>query len=368
VRLHHPRRFHLHRFEHGHCILVFCCWLTSLGEINKNTPESKVFLSTSHNDTMRSRFFSSVAFALHSSFLEIANRYDGFILDQYGVLHNGVSPLPGAIDTLEKLHALNKKLIILSNTSSPAKSAIAKLAKLGFDPKWFQGGAVTSGEESSRYIERTYGSSEKPLKAIWFTYAGSISTPPPLDFIEKCGNIEMATSIEEADLVIAHGGEIWYHGPEQNQPLGSFMRDGSVDVVGPILAACCKRKLPFVCANPDFVVRQSGGSFSYMPGTLAQLYEHLGGEVKYFGKPHPEHFRACLDKLNLNNVAHVGDSLHHDIAGANAAGIDSVFVTSGIHCDELKSRFGAMPSDTELKALFQKEASTPTHVISTFSS
>ena len=70
-------------------------------------------------------------------------------------------------------------------------------------------------------------------------------------------------------------------------------------------------------------------------GKIAQRYQEMGGDCRQFGKPHEEHFRACLRELDLDatRVVHVGDSLHHDIAGANTAGIDNVFITNGIHGD-----------------------------------
>ena len=86
-----------------------------------------------------------MTFTTISSFAEIASRYDGFILDQYGVMHNGSHSLPGSVECVEKLAEMGKKLIILSNTSSPSETALKKLPKLGFNPDCFVG-AVTSGE------------------------------------------------------------------------------------------------------------------------------------------------------------------------------------------------------------------------------
>jgi HAD superfamily hydrolase (TIGR01459 family) len=314
----------------------------------------------------------STAFGVHSSVLQVADQYKGLILDQFGVLHNGVEPLPGAIDAVKELCLRKKKLIILSNTSSPAKSALKKLEKLGFDMDWFEGGAVTSGEEASAFIRAKYGSDpSRPNKAVWLTYAGSERTPPPLDFIRQCGTIELASSIDEADFVIAHGSEIWYKDDGSSHvSLNPFMQDAGFQALGPILSACYERKLPLVCANPDFIVRMADESIAHMPGKIGRFYEDLGGDVTYFGKPHPQHFQTCLSKLNLNasEVAHVGDSLDHDVAGALGANIDCIFVTSGIHCDELNSAYGELPSRQELEQLFGEYNISPTHVIASFSS
>ena len=87
--------------------------------------------------------------------------------------------------------------------------------------------------------------------------------------------------------------------------------------------------------------------------------------MHYFGKPHVPHFEACIRDLGLEKgrVAHVGDSLHHDVAGANASGISSVFVAGGIHREELGSELGAVPDQKALEKLFETHAETPTHIV-----
>jgi ribonucleotide monophosphatase NagD (HAD superfamily) len=95
----------------------------------------------------------------------------------------------------------------------------------------------------------------------------------------------------------------------------------------------------------------------------------MGGVCTTFGKPHEEHFNACLRELELdsNRVAHVGDSLHHDIAGANAAGISNIFITGGIHSEYFDYPVGDMPNKDDLNALFKEEGGNyPTHVAPMF--
>ena len=96
----------------------------------------------------------------------------------------------------------------------------------------------------------------------------------------------------------------------------------------------------------------------------------MGGECTYFGKPEVEHFQACLRELGLNpkRVAHVGDSLHHDVAGANNSGIASVFITGGIHSKDLGGcALGVLPEEGKLNDLFQKQGHMPSHVLPLFS-
>ena len=177
--------------------------------------------------------------------------------------------------------------------------------------------------------------------------------------------------------------------------------------IDPILERCSSRKLPLICANPDVIVKYHDGNIRYMPGNIANRYADKFGmrdETIVFGKPHRHHFEACLRQLeglesgpkdndadNVSRplrVAHVGDSLHHDVAGANGVeGIDSIFVVGGIHSEELldgcdnhsavesdgSSAAIQLPSETKLKEFFEKEGRnndhdnvTPTHVVPMF--
>lgn len=328
--------------------------------------------------SLRSQSDSAASsYSIHPSFNDdIIDKYDAFILDQFGVLHNGINALDGAIELVEHLYKRNKKLIILSNTSAPAAKALEKLPKFGFGPH-FQD-AVTSGEESSRYVLATYGSSDAATKALMFTWDTSIPnnprlTAPPEVYLEQCGNVEVATSVEEADFVLFHGSEVWYRGPNNDvTSLAPFIEEGSFENVDKILKACKEKGLPAVCANPDFIVQTPlGDGVAHMPGKLAAHYETVfGGSCETFGKPQVEHFEACIRKLGLekSQVAHVGDSLHHDISGASKAGIPNVFVTSGIHKMQLGTEFGELPEADVLEEVMAKEGGDirPTHVVPAF--
>mmetsp|Transcript_14131 Transcript_14131/g.20576 ORF Transcript_14131/g.20576 Transcript_14131/m.20576 type:complete len:322 (+) Transcript_14131:60-1025(+) len=319
-----------------------------------------------------------MTFTTIKSFAEIAHRYDGFILDQFGVMHNGAHNLPGSIQCIHELAKnMNKKLIILSNTSSPSKNALSKLPRMGFDPSLFIG-AVTSGEEAGRFIKETYGGGDSEngnetavnsKKALMFTWDNLENSDI---FLEKCGNVRTTSKVDEADFVIAHGSNIIRGSSSSDSlSLGSFMDDCDFTAIDPILNKCREQNLPMVCANPDLIVKLAGDKTAYMPGNIAQRYESLGGKCTSFGKPHAAHFQACLRELNLSadRVVHVGDSLHHDIAGANAAGIDSVFISEGIHCDDFANddkAEGELPSVDMLEDLFQKEGHVPTYACALF--
>ena len=255
----------------------------------------------------------SPAFSMHTSFADLAPLYDGFILDQFGVMHNGKESLPGAADLVRKLASTGKKLVILSNTSSPSSAALAKLPKMGFNSDDFIG-AVTSGEEAAKYISTTY-SNKKALLFTWKDNPSSTET-----FLKECGNLKLASSPDDADFVIAHGMQAILGSDGIMKDLEhSLWNKSDFSEIDPILKACAERRLPMVNANPDFVCIVHDGSQKPMPGKIAERYQSFGGECTYFGKPHLAHFEACVQKLGLSKdrVAHVGDSIHHDIVGAN---------------------------------------------------
>lgn len=317
------------------------------------------------------------SFQTHKSFKDLIDKYEGFILDQFGVLHNGVCGLEGAPELVKELRdTYQKKLVILSNTSSSSASCKAKLPSLGFDPKYFEN-AVTSGQEAGNHIHETFAPSKK--KALWFTWKTK-ETSSPLRFLELCGEeVPLTTDPSEAEYVILHGVDV-LRGPGEDGSaaeisLGDFHTSGKLDAnsnggatIESILEICAERKLPMVCANPDFIMVKADGSTGYMPGTISKRYEELGGTCVSFGKPHVPHFEACLRDLGLDKskVVHVGDSLHHDVKGANDTGIDSVFVVGGIHRKELGTELNTLPETNALEKLFETHEQMPTHVVPMF--
>jgi HAD superfamily hydrolase (TIGR01450 family) len=309
-------------------------------------------------------------FSLHTSMKDLVHRYDGFILDQFGVLHNGREGLPGAPEAVQALHDNGKKLIILSNSSSSSEGCKDRLPPLGYNPDHFVN-AVTSGEEAGRYVREQYGSTAK--KALFITWK-TPKSPSPLSFLDLCGDkIEITNDVNEADVVILHGVDV-LRGPGKDgeaseESLGNFMEDGKFDKIDPLLELCSQRCLRMICCNPDFIMVQPNGDIGHMPGKIAERYEkQYNGNVMSFGKPHKEHFEACLRELQLpeEKVCHVGDSLHHDVAGANSTGIASIFVTGGVHCEELGAECGSLPDREALTELFAKHQQIPTHVLPLF--
>ena len=129
-----------------------------------------------------------------------------------------------------------------------------------------------------------------------------------------------------------------------------------------IILLCLRRSLardlPMICANPDLVVMH-GTKLVLCAGALAEWYENEGGKVRWHGKPYRSVYDSCLALLGITDrsrVLAVGDSLRTDIAGAAAAGLDSLFVIGGIHADE----FGVVPDrEPDLARIEPRSAAGP---------
>lgn len=283
-------------------------------------------------------------------------RFKAWFLDQFGVLHDGKQPYPGAISTLEKLATTGAKMVIISNSSRRASLTIERMKSLGFDPSLFVG-AITSGELTHQYLQRRDDAWFAALgrSCIHMTWSdrGAIS-------LEGLG-LQVVENVEEANFILAHGTEAL------GLPSGSVL-PMNLEGLEKILEHCATKKIPMVVANPDFVTVEAR-ALSVMPGTLAAKYEKLGGEVKWMGKPDKIIYESAMAMVGVDasdSIA-VGDSIHHDIKGANAAGIQSAFITGGIHATELGLHsFGQVADLTSVQTLASKYDAHPTYVLPAF--
>ena len=271
----------------------------------------------------------------------LLDRYDAFILDQWGVLHDGTQPYGAALDCLQRLHALGKGIAVLTNSGKRAATNRRVLLRMGF-PLGFFDVLVSSGEVAWSHLkERT---------DPWFAGLGRTCvyfSRGQEDFFLEGLDLDVVDRAEEAEFVLACGTD----SPEK-----------SLADYEPVLTAAAERYLPMLCANPDLVAPRGDGVV-FSPGTLARRYEDMGGSVRYLGKPHPEVYDVCLKELEITDrsrVVAIGDSLKHDIAGALSAGLDCAFIAGGIHSEALGIRPGETPRDERLPALFDETGFHPT--------
>jgi HAD superfamily hydrolase (TIGR01459 family) len=266
----------------------------------------------------------------------LARDYDGFILDLWGVIHDGVTVFPGVIDCLQRMDAAGKRFLMLSNAPRRAAVIADGMIKMGIPEKLCRD-IVSSGEAAWQEL--------KTRRDPWYARLGTrcihIGPDRDLNMFDGLG-LERVAKIEAASFVMNTGP---WRDEEQVSDYEALMRESVA------------RKLPMVCVNPDLEVIR-GGKRIICAGALAQRYEQLGGDVRYEGKPHKEIYGRCFETLGVTDksrVLAIGDSLRTDIAGATAAGIDAVLVTAtGLHKDEATpeaiaaacDRAGARPKGT----------------------
>lgn len=239
----------------------------------------------------------------------LAGQYDGFIVDLWGVIHDGVTPYEGAIDAMTRLRATGKPVVLLSNAPRRASAAREGLRELGIGDDLYSA-LMTSGE------------------ATWAALAGRPGARvyhlgPDRDVSVFDGHdLRMVDRPRDADLLVNTGPND-AHGPSEFE---SYL---------PELAACLDAGLPMLCANPDLEVVRDGARI-ICAGALAVWYEKRGGRVEWIGKPYPSIYATTLDMLGVPSAQTlaIGDALRTDIAGAATARIASCWVLGGIHAHD----------------------------------
>ncbi len=272
------------------------------------------------------------------SISEIINKYENYIIDQWGVMHNGEIGYEHAIETIDYLNKNNKNLFIISNSSKRNKSSLDRLPKLGFNKKSFLN-VITSGEMIWNYIYSKYYRTENKKKCF---HIYDDKKEDGLLYREGL-NFSFVDSIDNADLILA---------------CTPFTEMSPIDYI-PILDKALEKKLTMYCANPDFeTIEKNNNQNIFCMGEIAEIYKKMGGEVIILGKPENEIYIEATKsiKLDKTKTVAVGDSIFHDIKGANNFSIDSVLVKSGIHKD-LQT----------IKKLCKNHQIEPTYLIEDFS-
>ena len=230
---------------------------------------------------------------------KIYQEYDAFIVDLWGVMHNGIELNASAINAIKELEANGKRIVFLSNAPRPAKKVVEFLKKMKMDEKLLKN-VLTSGELAMRSLKKNEFGAK-------FFHLGPQRDDSLFYDIKK-----NKTILEKCDFILCTGLF-----DEQEDNLKYYEE---------LLKNFTKKKL--VCTNPDLIVHR-GGEEEYCAGKIAEIFENLGGQVIYFGKPHKEVYLSCLKKDEKTLI--IGDNLKTDIKGANNMRLDSIFITDGVH-------------------------------------
>ncbi len=236
----------------------------------------------------------------------IVQNYDLFFIDLWGVVHNGINLHPKAIEALVEIGNCKKKYVLLTNAPRPNSTVKSFLKKLGMDEKILQF-VYTSGEAALNYLKK------KHLGENFFHIG------PPRDFDlfidfekNKSKDINLCKYIMCTGLFDNYDNDLNYYKDLLNNHI--------------------KKKM--ICTNPDLIVDR-GNKRELCAGSVAMVFEKLGGEVIYFGKPYPEVYNLSTDNKNKKILA-IGDNLNTDVKGANLLNYDSMIITNGIHKEEIK--------------------------------
>jgi HAD superfamily hydrolase (TIGR01459 family) len=247
---------------------------------------------------------------------DVAPRYGGFIIDLWGVVHDGVRPYPGAVACLQALRDAGKPLVLLSNAPRRAEAAQESMRAMGIADDLYTD-LLTSGEAVHLALRDRIDP--------WFAALGRriFHLGPPRDRnVFASLDLQQVAHPRDADFVLNTGPD------DEADPtdLAAFE---------PVLRDCAQAGLPMICANPDLDVIR-GGVRVLCAGALAVRYRQLGGDVRSLGKPDPAIYQPVIARLGSAraDILAIGDSLRTDIAGATAAGMDACWILGGIHADE----------------------------------
>lgn len=239
---------------------------------------------------------------------DIAHLYDGFIIDLWGVVHNGVEPYPDAVPAMLDMKKARRKVWLLSNAPRRAHTVKAKLTEMGV-PETAYDGIITSGEATWLALQADY------LKD-WGRRIYHLGPERDSSLYEGL-DVEIVDRIADADFILNSG---------------IYELTDGLDLYRSVLEEAAGRSLNMICANPDRIVHV-GDHLAFCAGALADMYEKMddAGEVVYFGKPYRDVYRMCFEGIGSKKVLAIGDGMPTDIAGAAGSGIDGALVTSGIH-------------------------------------
>ena len=274
-------------------------------------------------------------------FATLAGDYDVALCDVWGVVHNGVVAAPEACDALTRFRERGGTVVLITNAPRPGERvARTILDRLGV-PSAAYDGIISSGDVTRALIAARAG-------------ARVFHIGPERDLPLFDGLDSPMAPLERADYVVCSG-----------------LLDDTVETprdYEELVARMHARALPMICANPDVVVER-GDQLVYCAGAIADLYAAAGGDVIYAGKPYRPIYEQALglaeaargQRVQQHRLLAIGDSVRTDLKGAAEFGIDALFVTAGIHAEELGDR--SDPDAATLSGIFAAAGVAPKAVM-----
>lgn len=281
----------------------------------------------------------------------LADRYDTYVVDLWGTLHNGIVAYPGAADALKRLKDQGKKIGLLSNAPRRAALAVDMLEGMGIGHALYDA-ILTSGESVFRALsDRSDPWMQKLSGPCW--HLGSSRDRRLFEGLD----IELREHPEGCGFCVNTGAKM------NEERLEDYQDD---------LDKALALGLPMICANPDIWV-PVGNILAICAGAFAEYYESKGGDVSWHGKPRLPIYEQLFAELEAAGATvdpartlGIGDGLHTDVAGAGGAGIASALLVGGVHAPDLEINWRGKPNTDALTALIDKNGIKPDHVIRRF--
>ena len=282
-----------------------------------------------------------------SGLSSVKEHFDGFILDLWGLIHDGVSPYKGVIDTFVALKKNNIETVLLSNAPRRSSALVDGMQKMGIDRSLY-GEIFSSGEATWQEIVQK----NDPFFSSLGDNVYHLGPERDNSLMEET-SLKKVNNLRKADFILNTGPAEFNH---------------NIENYDSVLQEAINEKLPMVCANPDEIVIRDGCKV-ICAGLIAKKFEKMGGSVVYRGKPDPRIYELVIKKFNYTNkdrLAIIGDSLETDVAGAKAANLKSIWCTGGIHAEELKVSYGQSASLSSAKRLASEKDLNPWAIIPGF--
>ncbi|MFV0513003.1 MAG: HAD family hydrolase [Jhaorihella sp.] len=278
---------------------------------------------------------------------DISDRYEVLFVDLWGCVHNGISAYPEAVAALRAFRAGGGTVVLLTNSPKPRAGVARQLVGFGVPEDAYD--TIASSGDSARAAmflgavgSKVFFMGERERDAGFFEPMQVLDDPVTINLVP----------LPDAEGIVCCGPFDPFADPAVNRPDFLYAK---------------QKGLKLLCANPDIVVDR-GDRREWCAGALARLYEEMGGESLYFGKPHPPIYDLARRRLAAigrsapdSRILAIGDGLHTDIAGAMGEDIDSLFITGGLAAAETNT--AQQPDPRALNDYLEKEKSSPRYAI-----
>jgi HAD superfamily hydrolase (TIGR01459 family) len=281
-----------------------------------------------------------------SSLSEITQNYDAVLCDLWGCLHDGISALPEAVEALQKYRSQGGKVVLVTNAPRPRHEVEVQITEMGVPHDCWDTIATSGDGARLAMFQGAVGS-----EVYFIGEVRDLGFFEPIHLLDDCLEIRRVP-LDQATGIVCTGPSDPLADPAVHRPELLFGK---------------QKGLTLLCANPDVIV-DKGESREWCAGAIAAIYDDMGGETLYFGKPYPPIYDLARRRLaevgssvSNDRLLAIGDGIATDVKGAMGEDIDSLFVSGGLAATETKT--SEHPDASALKAFIAEEMMTPTFTI-----